>query len=133
MVSRVDQSLRYTETHDWVRVEGDIATFGITEYAQDQLSDIVFVELPQIGDTFEQGQVYAVVESVKAASDCYTPVAGEVVEINEELESSPALVNQEPYDGGWFAKVRMSDPSQVESLRDAESYSDLLRQLTEEE
>jgi len=132
-VSRVDQSLRYTETHDWVRVEGDIATFGITEYAQDQLSDIVFVELPQIGDTFEQGQVYAVVESVKAASDCYTPVAGEVVEINEELESSPALVNQEPYDGGWFAKVRMSDPSQVESLRDAESYSDLLRQLTEEE
>ncbi len=132
-MSRVDQSLRYTETHDWVRVEGDIATFGITEYAQDQLSDIVFVELPQIGDTFEQGQVYAVVESVKAASDCYTPVAGEVVEINEELESSPALVNQEPYDGGWFAKVRMSDPSQVESLRDAESYSDLLRQLTEEE
>ena len=132
-MSRVDQSLRYTETHDWVRVEGDIATFGITEYAQDQLSDIVFVELPQIGDTFEQGQVYAVVESVKAASDCYTPVAGEVVEINEELEASPALVNQEPYDGGWFAKVRMSDPSQVESLRDAESYSDLLRQLTEEE
>ena len=132
-MSTVDQSLRYTDTHDWVRVEGDIATFGITEYAQDQLSDIVFVELPQIGDTFEQGQVYAVVESVKAASDCYTPVAGEVVEINEELESAPALVNQEPYAGGWFAKVRLSDPAQLDSLRDAASYTELLRLLAAEE
>ena len=132
-MSTVDPSLRYTETHDWVRVEGEIATFGITEFAQDQLSDIVFVELPQIGDTFDQGQVYAVVESVKAASDCYTPVSGEVVEINEELESTPGLVNQEPYGSGWFVKVRLSDPTQLESLRDADSYSDLVRQLTEEE
>jgi len=132
-VSTVDPSLRYTETHDWVRVEGEIATFGITEFAQDQLSDIVFVELPQIGDTFDQGQVYAVVESVKAASDCYTPVSGEVVEINEELESTPGLVNQGPYGSGWFVKVRLSDPTQLESLRDADSYSDLVRQLTEEE
>lgn len=132
-MSTVDQSLLYTETHDWVRVEGDFATFGITEYAQDQLSDIVFVELPQIGDIFEQGKVYAVVESVKAASDCYTPVSGEVVEINEELESSPGLVNQDPYGAGWFVKVRLSDPAQIEALRDADSYTDLLRQLAEEE
>lgn len=132
-MSTVDPSLRYTETHDWVRVEGEIATFGISEFAQDQLSDIVFVELPQISDTFDQGQVYAVVESVKAASDCYAPVSGEVVEINEELESTPGLVNQEPYGSGWFVKVRMSDPAQLESLRDADSYSDLVRQLTEEE
>ncbi len=132
-MSTVDPSLRYTETHDWVRAEGDIATFGITEFAQDQLSDIVFVELPQLGDTFDQGQVYAVVESVKAASDCYAPLSGEVVEINEELESGPGLVNQEPYGAGWFVKVRISDPSQVDGLRDAESYADLLRQLTEEE
>lgn len=132
-MSTVEPTLRYTETHDWVRVEGDIATFGITDFAQNQLSDIVFVELPQLGDTFEQGQVYAVVESVKAASDCYTPISGEVVEVNEDLESTPGLVNQDPYGTGWFVKVRLSDPSQLDSLRDAESYSDLLRQLTEEE
>lgn len=132
-MSNVDESLRYTDTHDWVRVEGDTATLGITEYAQDQLSDIVFVELPLVGDVFEQGQVYAVVESVKAASDCYAPVSGEVLETNQDLESTPALVNQDPYGMGWFVKVRMSDPAQVDGLRDAASYSALLKQLAEEE
>ncbi len=132
-MNKVLEGYLYAPTHEWAKVEGNTATFGITEFAQDQLSDIVFVELPQLGDTFDQGQVYAVVESVKAASDCYTPVGGEVVEINEELESTPGLVNQEPYGSGWFVKVRLSDSSQLDDLRDAESYSDLLRQLTEEE
>ncbi|NPV09610.1 MAG: glycine cleavage system protein GcvH [Anaerolineae bacterium] len=132
-MTRIDNSCRYTETHDWVRADGDIATFGISDYAQDQLSDIVFVELPEVGDNFEQGQVYAVVESVKAASDCYAPVSGEVVEVNSELESTPGLVNQEPYGAGWFIKVRMSDPAELERLRNAASYSELIQQLTEEE
>jgi len=132
-VTTVDQSLLYTETHDWVRVEGNTATFGITEYAQDQLSDIVFVELPLVGDTFERGQVYAVVESVKAASDCYAPVSGEVIETNQELESNPALVNQDPYGAGWFAKVRMTEPAQIEKLLSPSAYSELLERLAEQE
>lgn len=132
-MSKIDGSSRYTETHDWTRAEGDTATFGISDYAQEQLSDIVFVELPEIGDTFEKGQVYAVVESVKAASDCYAPVSGEVIEVNTELESTPGLVNQDPYGAGWFVKVQMSDSSELDDLRDAASYTELVRQLTEEE
>ncbi|MGI6208533.1 MAG: glycine cleavage system protein GcvH [Anaerolineae bacterium] len=132
-MAKIDESCRYTDTHDWVRPEGDTATFGISDYAQDQLSDIVFVELPQVGDAFEKGQVYAVVESVKAASDCYAPASGEIIEVNSELESNPALVNQDPYGDGWFVKVRLSDPSELESLRDAASYEELVKQLAEEE
>lgn len=131
-MTRVDDASRYTETHDWVRTDGDIATFGVTDYAQDQLSDIVFVELPEIGSTYNKGDVYAVVESVKAASDCYSPVSGEVVEVNSELESNPGLVNADPYGDGWFVKVRMSDPAELDELRSADSYRDLLSQLTEE-
>ena len=128
-----DDSCRYTETHDWVRTSGDTATFGITDYAQDQLSDIVFVELPEVGSTYRQGEVYAVVESVKAASDCYAPVSCEILETNPALEANPGIVNQSPYQDGWFVKARVLDPSELESLRSAESYQDLVRQLTEEE
>jgi len=129
---RIDDSCKYTETHDWVRVEGNTATFGITDYAQDQLSDIVFVELPETGSTCKQGDVYGVVESVKAASDCYAPVSGEVIEVNPQLEANPGLVNQDPYGEGWFVKVRMSNPSELDDLRDSESYRDLVHQLMEE-
>ena len=130
---RIDDTCRYTEMHDWVRVDGDMALFGISDYAQHQLSDIVFVELPEIGNSYAPGQVYAVVESVKAASDCYAPAGGEVIEANTRLESEPGLINQQPYGEGWFVRVRLGDPSQVEKLRDADSYRELVRQLSEEE
>jgi len=130
---RIDDTCRYTEMHDWVRVDGDTALFGISDYAQHQLSDIVFVELPEIGNSYAPGQVYAVVESVKAASDCYAPAGGEVIEANTRLESEPGLINQQPYGEGWFVRVRLGDPSQVEKLRDADSYRELVRQLSEEE
>ena len=109
-MANIEPAARYTETHDWVLVNGDIATFGISDFAQAQLSDIVFVELPEVGSEFQKGQVYAVVESVKAASDCYAPVSGEVVDVNTALESEPAKVNQDPYGAGWFVRMRMSDP-----------------------
>lgn len=132
-MAQIQEGYRYSETHDWVQVQDDIATFGISDYAQQQLSDIVFVELPQVGDTLEKGQVYAVVESVKAASDCYAPAGGEVVEVNTALESQPGLINQDPYGQGWFVRVRLSDPSDLDGLRDAASYAELVRQLTTEE
>lgn len=132
MVS-IDDSCRYNETHDWVRRQGDTATFGISDYAQGQLSDIVFVELPEIGTMLTQGQVYAVVESVKAASDCYAPASGEVLETNGAVEAEPSKVNQDAYGEGWFVRVRLTNPAEVDALRDADSYRELVRQLSEEE
>ncbi|MHB0876855.1 MAG: glycine cleavage system protein GcvH [Anaerolineae bacterium] len=129
----IDDSCRYNETHDWVRRNGDTATFGISDFAQSQLSDIVFVELPEIGTTLQQGSVYAVVESVKAASDCYAPASGEVLETNSAVESEPSKVNQDPYGEGWFVRVRLSNPAELDGLRDAASYRELVRQLSEEE
>jgi glycine cleavage system H protein len=114
-----------------VRVEGDEAVIGISDYAQDQLSDVVYVELPEVGDTFEQGEVFAVVESVKAASDVYMPVSGEILEINEILEDSPELVNQDPYGEAWFVRVAMTDSSELDGLMDAEGYKAYLESLDE--
>ena len=119
---KVDPSCRYGEEHEWVRVEGDEGVIGVSDYAQDQLSDVVYVELPEVGDTFEKGDVFAVVESVKAASDVYMPVGGEIVEINEELEDSPELVNQDPYGAAWFVRVAMADLAEVDELLDADAY-----------
>jgi glycine cleavage system H protein len=118
----VPEDLRYAETHEWVRPEGGIATIGITDHAQAELTDIVYVELPQIGVALEPKQAAAVVESVKAASDIYSPVSGEVVEVNPELESSPALVNTDPYGSGWLFKVKLSNPEEVGSLKTAAEY-----------
>jgi glycine cleavage system H protein len=118
-----DPSCRYTTTHEWIRVEGDEGIVGITDYAQNELSDIVYVELPEPGDSFEQGDVYATVESVKAASDCYQPMGGEILAINEALEDSPDLVNSDPYGEGWFARIKLNDPTEVEDLMDAEAYA----------
>ena len=122
MSIKIDPASRYTESHEWVRVEGDEAWAGITDYAQQQLSDIVYVELPEEGDTFAQGEVFATVESVKAASDCNMPIAGEVLELNEELEDAPELVNEDPYGQGWFIKFRPTDPGELDSLMDPETY-----------
>jgi glycine cleavage system H protein len=118
----VPDDLRYAETHEWLRPEGETATVGITDHAQAELTDIVYVELPQIGAALELKQAAAVVESVKAASDIYSPVSGEVVEVNPELESNPALVNTEPYAGGWLFKVRLSKPEEISSLKTPDEY-----------
>jgi glycine cleavage system H protein len=128
---KVDPNLRYDKEHEWVRVEGGEAIIGISDYAQDQLSDVVYVELPEVGDTFEQGDVFAVVESVKAASDVYTPVDGEILEVNEKLEDSPELVNTDPYGEAWFVRVALDDPSQVDEMMDAKAYESYLEGLEE--
>lgn len=119
---KVDKSCRYTETHEWVRVEGGIATVGITDYAQDQLGDIVYVEMPMVGDTFEKGESFAVAESVKATSDCYMPLSGEITEVNEELTDSPELVNGEPYGKGWFVKFKPSNLDELDELLTPKEY-----------
>lgn len=112
----------YSEDHEWVEVEGDTATVGITDYAQEQLGDVVFVETPDVGAILEQGDEAGVVESVKAASEVYAPVSGEVVAANEELADNPGLVNDEPEDGAWFFKLKLSDASELEALMDAAAY-----------
>jgi glycine cleavage system H protein len=108
--------IRYAEDHEWARLEGDIVRVGLDDYAQDQLGDIVFVELPQKGDAFKQGEEFATVESVKAVCECYLPVGGEIVAVNTALEESPELVNNSPYDGGWFVDVKPTDISEMETL-----------------
>lgn len=114
--------LRYSEDHEWVRVDGDVATVGITNHAQEQLGDIVFVELPEIGTTLSRGEEAGTVESVKAASEVYAPVSGEVVEVNEALADTPEQVNSAPFDSGWFFKVRLADPGELDKLMDADAY-----------
>jgi len=104
----IPADLKYTKDHEWVRIEGDVATFGVTDHAQEALGDIVFVELPEMGRTLDAGEAYAVVESVKAVSDVYAPVAGEIIEVNDLLEAEPEKVNTEHYGNGWIAKVKMS-------------------------
>lgn len=114
--------LRYTKTHEWVRIDGDVATIGLTDYAQQELGDITYVELPDAGDEISQNQPFGVVESVKAAADVYAPLDGEVVERNESVVASPELVNASPYGDAWLLKIRVSDPSQVEQLMDVSAY-----------
>jgi glycine cleavage system H protein len=114
--------LSYHPEHDWARIEGESATFGITWYAQDQLGEVVFFDPPAVGTTIDKDAPYAEVESVKAVSDVVAPLSGEVTEVNEALKDSPEQVNEDPYGEGWLVKVKLSDPSEVESLLDAESY-----------
>jgi glycine cleavage system H protein len=118
----VPDSLRYTPAHEWVSLDGDTATVGITDHAQEELSDVVFVELPEIGKSVTAGDAVAVVESVKAASDIYAPVAGEVTEVNDEAAGEPGLVNSDPYGKGWIYKLKVSDAGEVEGLLDAAAY-----------
>jgi glycine cleavage system H protein len=118
----VPDDLKYAETHEWVRVEGDTGTVGITDHAQAELTDIVFVELPKVGTAVSPKQAVAVVESVKAASDIYSPVSGEVTETNPALEGNPGLINTDPYGAGWLFKVKLSDPKDLDALKDAAAY-----------
>jgi glycine cleavage system H protein len=118
--------LRYTRDHEWVRVDGDEATVGITQYAADQLGDIVFVELPDTGRELEGTKPFGVVESVKAVSDLFAPVSGEVVAINDALVGGPELVNSDPYGAGWMVRMRVADPTELDDLLDADAYDDLV-------
>ncbi len=121
--------LKFTEQHEWVRVEGDIATVGISDYASEQLGDVVYVELPEAGRQLERSGEIAVVESVKAASEVYSPISGEVIEVNVALEEDPASVNAEPTGKGWFAKVRMADSGDLDSLMDQKAYETYVKGL----
>ena len=118
--------LKFTQDHEWLRIEGDIATVGITDHAQDQLGDLVFVESPAPGARLEKGVAAAVVESVKAASDVYAPVSGEVIEVNQAIVDEPALVNRDPMGKGWFFKIKISDPSELEPLLDEKAYQAMI-------
>ncbi|HOR01443.1 MAG TPA: glycine cleavage system protein GcvH [Anaerolineae bacterium] len=119
---RVDKAARYTRTHEWVRVEGEQVVSGISDYAQEHLSDIVFVDLPGVGEHFDKGEVYGVVESVKAASDCYMPVAGTIAAVNEELANAPATMNEDPYGAGWMIRFTPDNPDDVAGLMDVATY-----------
>ncbi|MCP5162606.1 MAG: glycine cleavage system protein GcvH [Hahellaceae bacterium] len=125
-MSHIPRELRYLSSHEWVRIEADgTATIGITDHAQDLLGDVVFVELPEVGSELTAGDEAGVVESVKAASDIFTPISGEVIAVNDALEDSPDLVNNDPYNDGWFFKVKPSDTGELDSLLDAEGYTEI--------
>jgi glycine cleavage system H protein len=115
--------IKYTEDHEWIKVEGDVATVGITHHAQDALGDVVFVDLPSVGTSFAQKEVAGVVESVKAAADVYMPISGEVTEVNDALRDDPSLANTDPLGAGWFFKVKLSDKGQLDALMDETSYT----------
>ncbi len=118
----IPEDLQYTKSHEWVRIEGDTATIGITDHAQDELGDVVFVELPDEGATFDAGESFGTVESVKAVSDLYTPVGGEVVEVNSSLEDAPEKINDDPYGEGWICELTLDDPGELDGLLDAAAY-----------
>lgn len=124
----VPQNYKYTRTHEWVKVDGDVATIGITDFAQSELGDITYIELPPVGSTLNQSESLGVIESVKAASDVYSPVTGEVIEDNTEVEATPELVNSSPFENAWLIKLKIADESQLEGLLDAEAYEKLIEE-----
>ncbi|MBF4424698.1 glycine cleavage system protein GcvH [Vibrio anguillarum] len=125
----MDNTLKFADSHEWVRDNGDgTVTIGISEHAQEMLGDVVFVDLPEVDTEIDAGDSFSLVESVKAASDIYAPITGVIVEINEELEDSPELINEEPYEGGWIVKVKMSDASELDNLKDAEEYQNSIEE-----
>lgn len=126
-MSQVPEALLYTKEHEWIQIHGDgTATVGITDYAQESLGDITFVEFPSAGEFFGSGETFGVVESVKAASDLYMPLDAEVLEVNEEVDSEPELLNSDPYQKGWLLKIRLADASQVEALLQADAYNAII-------
>ncbi len=121
------EDVRYSESHEWVKADGDTARIGITDYAQDQLGDIVFVELPDVGESFEKGAEFGTVESVKAVSELYLPVSGEIVAINGALEDAPERINNTPFSDGWMIEIRLEDPSELDTLLDKDAYLSTLK------
>jgi glycine cleavage system H protein len=130
-MSNVPENLHYSKDHEWVRVDGDVAIIGITDYAQNSLGDVVYVELPKTGDDFSANESFGSVESVKAVSEMFTPVTGEVLEINETLTDEPENVNSDPYGDGWMIRLRMSNPGEVDSLLTAAEYEDFTKAESE--
>jgi glycine cleavage system H protein len=122
----IPENLKYSKEHEWLKIEGDTVTIGITEYAQGELGDVVFVELPGVGETFDVQDAFGTIEAVKAVSDLYCPVSGEIVEINESLEDAPETVNKDPYGEGWMIKVKVENTAQLDDLLDAAAYKELL-------
>jgi glycine cleavage system H protein len=122
----IPEDLKYTKDHEWLKIDGDVAYVGITDYAQKELGDIVYVEIETEGETLEKEDVFGTIEAVKTVSDMYMPVSGEVAEVNPELEAAPETVNQDPYDKGWMVKINLSNPSEVDELLSAEDYAKLL-------
>jgi glycine cleavage system H protein len=122
----IPAELKYTKDHEWVKIEGDIATVGITEFAQSELGDIVYVEIETVGETIAQEEVFGSIEAVKTVSDLFMPISGEILEFNEELDGNPELVNSDPYGAGWMVKVKISDVSEIENLLDSEAYKTLV-------
>ncbi len=125
------EELKYTDQHEWTRIESDSATIGITDYAQQSLGDIVYVELPEIGTEVKKGEEFGVIESVKAASDTYSPLTGEVTEINEDLQEHPEYINQSPYDKGWIIKLKIKDSSEINDLMNSHQYQEYIKSETE--
>jgi glycine cleavage system H protein len=121
--------LRYTDDHEWAKAEGETVKIGITDYAQDQLGEIIFVEMPEVGDTLDKGANFGSLESVKAVSDMVMPVGGEVLSVNEALADAPELLNQDPYSGGWIIEIKPGDPSELDQLMDKNAYLDMLKGL----
>ena len=121
----IPEDLKYTKDHEWCKVDGDVVTIGVTDFAQSELGDIVFVEVETEGETLDKEEVFGTIEAVKTVSDLFMPIAGEVIEFNEEIESSPELVNEDPYGNGWMVKVKASDLSDLDGLLDAEAYKDV--------
>lgn len=126
MASNIPKDLRYAKSHEWLQSAGGAATIGITDHAQHELTDVVFIELPAKGRILKAGEAFAVVESVKTASDIYSPVSGEIVAVNDQLSSNPALVNTSPYEQGWLIKIKVSNPGEIESLLAPEAYATLI-------
>lgn len=126
-MSQVPSDLKYAKSHEWVRASGDTATIGITDHAQQELTDVVFVELPETGRKVKAGEACAVVESVKTASDIYSPVSGEIIEINKAAADDPALVNREPFSSGWFYKIKLSNPAELSALLTPEQYQSQIK------
>lgn len=126
---KFSDDLHYTEDHEWVNVQGDTAKIGISDYAQDQLGDIVFVEFPNVGDSFQKGDEFGTVESVKAVSELYIPISGEVTAINNALEDSPELVNTQPYDDGWMIAVKIADPGELDALMSKDDYYKMIKEM----
>jgi len=126
MSDEVRDNLKYTDTHEWLKLKGDTAIIGITDHAQTELTDIVFVELPEVGKEIKKGEELCVVESVKSVSEIYAPVSGKIVNVNEKLEDTPESVNEKPYDDGWLVELEIKDKSEMDTLLDAESYEKLL-------
>ena len=122
-MSEIPAGLYFTKSHEWAKIDGDVATLGVSDYAQNELGDITYLELPEPGTTITQGEPLGVIESVKAASDIYSALSGEIVETNQEVIDSPELVNSSPYDKAWLVKVRLSDPSEINNLMDSETYT----------